>query len=604
MLEWQPLFFTLLVFAFYYALGEQQHQAPTAIPYSTFKQQVLSDQVASIRITGYDILGRSKHSQVDQPANEQGPFDFKTRVPALGDNELLGLLEQYQVEVSVRSEQQPWWLTLIVAVAPWLLIFALFAYSNRALQHHLGSGGNPRFSNAHAKLYTHLENELSYDDIAGLESAKQDLREIIEFLQNPDKFRRLGAKLPRGLLMMGPPGTGKTLLAKATAAEAKVPFFSISGSEFVEMFVGVGAGRVRSLFEQARKMAPALVFVDEIDSVGRVRGTGVGGGNDEREQTLNQILAEMDGFGSEEPVVVLAATNRPDVLDPALLRPGRFDRKITLELPQKEAREQILKVHTKAKPLAKGIDLATIAARTIGFSGADLENLANEAALHAASQNQQRIELADFEFAHDKILLGDEQPIHLNNSDKQRIAIHESGHAIASLLLPHADPLTKVTIIPHGRSLGVTETMPTEDRVNFAKELLQDRLCVLLAGRGAEQLIYGSPSSGAADDLKKCTQLARRMITEWGMSERLGPLYLAQHEAHPFLGMEMATAKEFSDQTAHRIDQEITALVKSSETRILDLLQQHRTQLEQLAQELLHRETLSLSEVQQLMASH
>ncbi len=597
--DWRPLVFTLLLFALYYNFGQGEQNKPRAIPYSEFKQQLHNNQVAKVQITGYNITGTT-HSKEQENSDS---FDFKTRIPSFGDDALLPELDQNNVEIEVRSEESPWWASLLIGVLPWVLIFGLFAYSNRALQSKMGGGsGMFGFSGSRAKLYEHLNDQLGFDDVAGLDGAKQDLREVIEFLKNPDKFRRLGATLPKGVLMMGPPGTGKTLLARATAAEANVPFFSISGSEFVEMFVGVGAGRVRDMFKQAREKAPALIFVDEIDSVGRVRGTGVGGGNDEREQTLNQILAEMDGFSSSDPIVVLAATNRPDVLDPALLRPGRFDRKITLDLPQKQARRQILEVHTRHKPIAESVDLDSLAARTIGFSGADLENLVNEAALHAASENQDHIEVADFEHAHDKIILGDKRQDILSVKDKERIAYHEAGHAIMSLYLPTADPLSKITIIPRGRSLGMTETMPTEDRVNYAQDFLEDRLCMLLGGRCSEQLIFGNPSSGAADDLKKCTQLARRMITEWGMSETLGPLYLAQHEEHPFLGMEMATAKEFSDATAHTIDEEVAKLIKKSEHRSQTLLSEKRVQLDALAQALISQETLSIDEIRQLLA--
>ncbi|MEZ5505809.1 MAG: AAA family ATPase [Gammaproteobacteria bacterium] len=355
------------------------------------------------------------------------------------------------------------------------------------------------------------------------------------------------------------------------------------------------------MFQQARERAPALIFIDEIDSVGRVRGTGVGGGNDEREQTLNQILAEMDGFEPTEPIIVLAATNRPDVLDPALLRPGRFDRKITLELPQKKARLQILQVHSRNKPLATSVDLEQLAGRTIGFSGADLENLVNEAALHAANEDKQQIDQADFEYAHDKIILGSERQDILNSTDRQRIAIHEAGHALMSLLLPNADPLAKITIIPRGRALGVTETMPTEDRVNYTQDFLEDRLCMLLGGRCAEKVVFDNVSSGAADDLKHCTQLARRMVTQWGMNEHLGPVNYPQHEEHPFLGMEMAQPKDFSDATARLIDEEVERLVKRSETRTLETLQQHRADLEKLAAELIAHETLGVDEVRQLL---
>jgi len=367
------------------------------------------------------------------------------------------------------------------------------------------------------------------------------------------------------------------------------------------MFVGVGAGRVRNMFQQAREKAPALIFVDEIDSVGRVRGTGVGGGNDEREQTLNQILAEMDGFASYEPVVVLAATNRPDVLDPALMRPGRFDRKITLELPQKKARLQIMQVHTRKKPIHGDVDLEQLSGRTIGFSGADLENLVNEAALHAARLNKAYIEQSDFEYAHDKIILGSERQEILNDEDKKRIAYHESGHALLSMSLAHADPVSKITIIPRGRALGVTETMPVEDRINYTQDVLEDRLCVLLGGRCSERVVFGNVSSGAADDLKQCTYLARRMITQWGMSEKLGPIHFPQHEEHPFLGMEIASTKDFSDATAHTIDLEVEALVKRSEQRTEKMLQEKRRQLDALADALVDHETLSAEEVRQLM---
>lgn len=599
-LDWRPLLITLFLFFMYYYLSPGAQITPKDLPYSEFKQKLQNDELAAVQFKGQQILVRLRSN--DKP----GQFDFVTRLTPVSDDTLLPQLEQQQVEILVRSEEWPLWATLLVNILPWILIFGLFAYSNRALQNRMGGGGAGGglfgFSRSRARLYENLDRKISFDEVAGLDNAKHDLREVIEYLKNPAKFRKLGAKLPKGILMMGPPGTGKTLLAKATAAEAGVPFFSISGSEFVEMFVGVGAGRVRSMFQQARERAPALIFIDEIDSVGRVRGTGVGGGNDEREQTLNQILAEMDGFEPSEPIIVLAATNRPDVLDPALLRPGRFDRKITLELPQKKARLQILQVHTRKKPLAAAVDLDQLAGRTIGFSGADLENLVNEAALHAANQDKNEIDAADFEYAHDKILLGDERQDILNVADKKRIAIHEAGHALMSLLLPNADPLTKITIIPRGRALGVTETMPTEDRVNYTQEVLEDRLCVLLGGRSAEKVVFGNVSSGAADDLKQCTRLARRMITQWGMSEKLGPVNFPQHEEHPFLGMEMAQPKDFSDATARLIDEEVESLVKRSETRTLETLQQHRADLDKLADELIAHETLSVEDVKRLLA--
>lgn len=595
--DWRPLFFTLLLFALYYTFSAQSETGPKEIPYTQFKQQLMNDELASITMRGQQINGRYRNS------DKVNGFDFKTYMPDIRDESLLELIESRNVELKAKSEELPTWATVLISLLPWILIFGFFAYSNRALQNRMGGGaGLFGFSRSHARLYETPEtSEINFDEVAGLEGAKQDLREVIEFLRNPDKFRKLDAKLPKGILMMGPPGTGKTLLAKATAAEAGVPFFSISGSEFVEMFVGVGAGRVRSMFQQAREKAPALIFVDEIDSVGRVRGSGVGGGNDEREQTLNQILAEMDGFASDEPVVVLAATNRPDVLDPALMRPGRFDRKITLELPQKKARLQILQVRTRRKPLSDDVDLEQLSARTIGFSGADIENLVNEAALHAARKNKSLIEQSDFEHAHDKILLGTERQDILNGDDKKRIAYHESGHALLSMFLTYADPVSKVTIIPRGRALGVTETMPVEDRVNYTQEVLEDRLCVLLGGRCSERVVFGNVSSGAADDLKQCTLLARRMVTQWGMSEKLGPVHFPQHEEHPFLGMEMATSKDFSDVTAHTIDLEVESLIKKSEERTLQILRDKRRDLDALAEALMANETVSAEEIRQLI---
>lgn len=599
-LDWRPFLFTLFLFFLYYYLSPGAQTAPKDLPYSEFRQKLQNDDLAAVQFKGQQVLVRLRST------TRPGQFDFVTRLPPLSDDTLLQLLEQHRVEILVRSEEWPLWATLLVNILPWIIIFGFFAWSNRALQNRMGggAGGLFGFSRSRARLYENLDRKISFDEVAGLDNAKHDLREVIEYLKNPDKFRKLGAKLPKGILMMGPPGTGKTLLAKATAAEAGVPFFSISGSEFVEMFVGVGAGRVRSMFQQARERAPALIFIDEIDSVGRVRGTGVGGGNDEREQTLNQILAEMDGFEPSEPIIVLAATNRPDVLDPALLRPGRFDRKITLELPQKKARLQILQVHTRKKPLAAAVDLEQLAGRTIGFSGADLENLVNEAALHAANLDKREIDQTDFEYAHDKILLGDERQDILNVADRKRIAIHEAGHAMLSLLLPNADPLTKITIIPRGRALGVTETMPTEDRVNHTQDVLEDRLCVLLGGRSAEKVVFGNVSSGAADDLKHCTRLARRMVTQWGMNEKLGPVNFPQHEEHPFLGMEMAQPKDFSDVTARLIDEEVEQLVKRSESRAIDTLQRHRQALEKLADALMAHETLGVDEVKSLLDVH
>jgi len=598
--DWRPLLFTFITFFIYYSVIQDTNKAVDTVPYSAFKEMVTLDTVSEITLKGKQITGL-RTGTTPQGKGKR----FISMLPEIDDPNLMALLEKHHVKITAKSTESPIWLSLVLGILPWVLIFGFFAYSNRALQSRMGGGGGMfGFSKSKAKLYEKINVHIGFDEVAGLESAKTDLREVIEYLTKPEKFRKLGAKLPRGILLMGPPGTGKTLLAKACAAEAGVPFFSVSGSEFIEMFVGVGASRVRSMFEEARKKAPALIFIDEIDSVGRVRGTGMGGGNDEREQTLNQILAEMDGFATNDPVVVLAATNRPDVLDPALMRPGRFDRKVTLELPQKKARIQILQVHTRKKPIANDVDIEYYAARTIGFSGADLENLVNEAALHAARFNKASIDHDDFEFAHDKIILGSVGQEILNETDKKRIAFHEAGHALTAILSPNSDPLSKITIIPRGRTLGMTESLPSEDRVNYLQDYLEERLCILLGGRCAEKLMLNQVSTGASDDLKQCTRLARQMVTQWGMSEGLGPVNFPQHEEHPFLGMDMAQPKDFSDHTARLIDEEVEKLVKRSEQATDELLTKHKTELVRLANGLLEHETLEAEDIKKIMVSH
>jgi len=489
-----------------------------------------------------------------------------------------------------------------------VIILGLIFYVSSKMQERLLKGGGPGgifgFGQSRAKRFEVTATQVSFDDVAGVDNAKRDLEEIVEFLKNPQRFRKLGAKIPRGVLLMGPPGTGKTMLAKALAGEAGVPFYSISGSEFIEMFVGVGAARVRDMFESARKDAPAVIFIDEIDSVGRTRGTGLGGGHDEREQTLNQILGEMDGFQPHEAVVVLAATNRPDVLDPALLRPGRFDRKVVLDLPGKDARRKILQIHSRKVPLADDVDLELVASRTVGFSGADLENLVNEAALQAARDNEERVDMEDFSHARDKIVLGAEREALASEDEKKLVAYHESGHALAAILLPHADPLDKVTIIPHGLALGATEQLPEEELHNLRYSYLLDRIGVMLAGRAAEQVVFGEVSSGAENDLKQATRLARLMVSQWGMSEKLGPAAFPRGEEHPFLGREMAQPRDFSEQTAQLIDEEVRALMGEREQHVRDLLGQHRKQLETLALALLERESLSADEVSALLGGN
>ena len=566
------------------------------ISYSDFKKAVISNQVASISFKGDQIYGLYIEKDADKPKT------FHTVIPPTPDTNLLPILETNKVTISAKSSADPQWVSILVGIVPWLLIIAFFVYSSRMLQQRMGGkDGFMGFSKSKAKRFETKNNEVGYNDIAGVEGAKQDLEEIIEYLKKPEEFKKLGAKMPRGVLLMGPPGTGKTMLAKATAHEAGVPFFSISGSEFIEMFIGVGASRVRDLFKEARDKAPALIFIDEIDSVGRVRGTGLGGGNDEREQTLNQILAEMDGFSVDETVVVLAATNRPDVLDPALLRPGRFDRKVTFELPQQGARIEILKVHTRNVPIAANVDFKELASMTVGFSGADLANLVNEAALSAARKKANSVTKDDFNQAHDKIIMGSERKDLLNPSERKRTAVHESGHAIAALFLPNSDPLRQVSIIPRGRALGATEQLPTEDRHNYTLSYLQTRLSVMLGGRVAEKIVLDDTSSGASNDLEQATHLAKKMVTQWGMSDAIGPIHFKVGSEHPFLGYEIQQEKDFSEKTATKIDQEISRIINEAEQATFAILLAHRDDLNQLVDALLSKETLDIHMIKKLL---
>jgi len=589
--------FFLLALAFIYFDFIQPSKNIEVITYSELVQAVEDNRIRQVDIRGVDVKGYYRNEALERP-------QFKTTLPAFVDSDILLLMREHEVVVNIKPDESPLWLTVVTGFLPWLLIIFFFFYASRAMQNRMaggGSGGIFNFSRSRARRYERSDSGPTYDDVAGLESAKQDLQEVVDYLKSPAKFQRLGAKMPKGILMMGAPGTGKTLLAKATAAEAEVPFFSISGSEFIELYVGVGASRVRDMFANARKEAPSLIFIDEIDSVGRVRGTGLGGGNDEREQTLNQILAEMDGFEPEEVVVVLAAINRPDVLDPALLRPGRFDRKVILELPQKKARREILRVHTRKTPLADDVDLEKIAAMTVGFSGADIENLVNEAALHAARTDASALTDLDFLYARDKVVMGTERKDLINVSERARIACHESGHALTALLLPYSDPVQKVSIVPRGRALGVTEQLPTEDRHNIDELYLKERLQILLGGRGAEKLIYGNISSGAANDLKEATSLARSMVVNWGMSEEMGPLGFRDGEAHPFLGRELAEPRSYSEATAQLIDQEIRRLLQEAEAAVLQLLGAHRDSLQRLIDDLLEHESLDHQQILALL---
>ncbi|MBQ0721379.1 MAG: ATP-dependent zinc metalloprotease FtsH [Gammaproteobacteria bacterium] len=596
---------TFLFLIVYLAVQHFYSVQPQSLSYTAFKEQVATGLIKKISIKNETITGEFSSSTAG--TSDQSSI-FKVILPPIDDPGFMPLLEEHQVEIEAEPTEMSVVLQLLIGIVPWLLLLAFFVYSSRMMQKKMGggaggTGGVFGFSRSKARRHGQETIHIGFDDVAGLDHAKQDLREIVDFLKNPDKYRSIGAKMPRGMLLMGAPGTGKTLLAKAAAGEAGVPFFSISGSEFIEMFVGVGASRVRDMFEQARKEAPAIIFIDEIDSVGRVRGTGMGGGNDEQEQTLNQILAEMDGFEADEAVLVLAATNRPDVLDPALLRPGRFDRKLVLELPEMAARQTILEVHTRKVPLSDERCLKDIAARTVGMSGADLENLVNEAALRAARDNREQVSPDDFEYARDRVVLGSEREEVLGEGEKQRVAYHEAGHGITAFRMQHSDPLRKISIIPRGRALGVTEQMPEEDRHNFTQEYLEERISILLGGRLAEQLIYGDVSTGAADDLKQATLLARKMVAQWGMSEALGSVSFPQSEEHPFLGRDIAQPRNFSEDTLKLIDREVLVLVRKCEAAAAALLQENLADLKRLATALLERETLLEPDIVSLLAS-
>ncbi len=594
----------LLIFSWYFFTPvEGRH---TELPYSEFKLAVTEDQVAWVEFRGDRVSGGFRQPRSTGSAGQETSITrFVTTLPPVQDPDLIAVLERQRVEIHAVSGEANWLIKALIGVLPWILIIALFWYGTSRIQKGFGGIGGSNglfdFGKSRARRFRVSDSNLTFDNVAGLENAKRDMREIVGYLKDPQRYRKLGAKIPRGILLMGPPGTGKTLLAKAIAGEAGVPFFSISGSEFIEMFVGVGASRVRDMFASARKEAPAIIFIDEIDSVGRARGTGLGGGHDEREQTLNQILGEMDGFDPHEAVVVLAATNRPDVLDAALLRPGRFDRKITLDLPDKKARHAILEIHTAGVPLADGVDLARLAALTVGFSGADMENMVNEAALLSGREGRETVTMESLMNARDRVVLGGKRELIIGEEEKSLVAHHEAGHAIVASLLPGADPLDKVTIIPRGRALGATEQIPEEEHYNLRYSYLHDRIGVMLGGRVAEQLVFGEVSSGAEDDLKQATRLARHMVTHWGMSEKIGPVAFRRGEEHIFLGREMTQQRDFSETTAQIIDDEICALLKGIEKEVVLLLEQHRDRLDSLAAALLERETLESSEIKALL---
>ncbi|UCF65944.1 MAG: ATP-dependent zinc metalloprotease FtsH [bacterium] len=527
---------------------------------------------------------------------------FNTILPFVDEN-MVTLWQEKNVSIEFVQPSNEW-LLILGNMLPWILLIGFWVFLARRMQGG-GTGGRNIFSfgKSKAKMMMESETKVTFDDVAGCDEAKEELREIIEFLQNPAKFNRLGGKIPKGALLLGPPGTGKTLLARAVAGEAGVPFFSMSGADFVEMFVGVGASRVRDLFETGRKNAPCIIFIDEMDAVGRQRGAGLGGGHDEREQTLNALLVEMDGFDTKEGVIIIAATNRPDVLDAALLRPGRFDRQIVVDRPDVRGREGILKVHTKSIPLSEDVDLTVLAKGTPGLAGAELANLVNEAALAAARQDRQFVTMEDFEMAKDKIMMGMERKsLIISEEEKRSTAYHESGHVLVAKLIPGSDPVHKVTIIPRGRALGVTSYLPIDERHNYSKEYLEILLCHLLGGRGAEKLVMNQLTTGAGNDIERATDLARKMVCEWGMSEKLGPITFGKKEEEIFLGREIAQHRDFSENTAQEIDKEVRKIISKSEKRVQDLLSDNIEQLHKLADALLEREILDGDEIDLILS--
>ncbi len=574
------------------------------IPYTKFRDLVTAGKVTSITVNGDAITGKLREpvETAKHDGTAGAPSDrFQTVVPPFGDSDLMPLLEKNNVTVEAETQGRSWMNTLIVVLLPWVLIIGLFYYASKKMS---GMGNMGKgvfgFGKSKAKLYRKTDSKVTFDDVAGLSNAKKELQEVVDFLKDPGKFKAIGGILPKGILLMGPPGTGKTLMARAVAGEADVAFYSISGSEFIEVFVGVGASRVRDMFDNAKKDAPCIIFIDEIDSIGRVRGTGLGGGHDEREQTLNQILSEMDGFSPQESVVVMAATNRADILDPALVRPGRFDRQITVDLPQRAARREILEVHSRRVPLEEDVDLDSIAGRTVGFSGADLKNLVNEAALLAARKGKDRVGVIELSEAVDKVMLGIEREDLLNEEEKRMVAYHEAGHALVAKILPGADPLEKVTIIPRGHALGATQQIPSEDRHNYSRSYLLSRIAIMLGGRVAEKVVFEDITSGSGDDLKKATQLARRMVIQWGMSEAVGAVAFRQGEDHPFIGREISEQRDFSEEMAQLVDNEIRRIIGEMEERAEEVVRNNRDRLDLIAQELLDRETISNREIDRL----
>ena len=566
---------------------------PTEISYSEFIKSIESNQVTDVMLTGRVISGTL-----------QGGSTFSTYSPETDNKAMIGDLLKGGVVIKAKPLEQSVWMQIFISSFPFLIIIGIWLYFMRQMQGGGGKGGALSFGKSKARLLGEDQIKINFGDVAGVDEAKEEVSELVEFLRDPAKFQKLGGKIPRGVLMVGSPGTGKTLLAKAIAGEAKVPFFTISGSDFVEMFVGVGASRVRDMFEQAKKHAPCIIFIDEIDAVGRHRGAGLGGGHDEREQTLNQLLVEMDGFEGNEGVIVIAATNRPDVLDPALLRPGRFDRQVVVPLPDMLGREQILKVHMRKVPISDDVNAKVIARGTPGFSGADLANLVNEAALFAARFNKRLVEMSEFEKAKDKIMMGAERRSMVMNDDEKKLtAYHEAGHAIVGLNVPSHDPVYKVSIIPRGRALGVTMFLPEEDRYSYSKERLESQISSLFGGRIAEELIFGKDkvTTGASNDIQRTTELAHNMVTQWGLSDKLGPMVFGEEESEVFLGRSVTQHKSLSDETAHIIDEEIRNIVDRNYSRAEKILKDNMDILHAMSDALMKYETIDKEQIAALM---
>jgi cell division protease FtsH len=575
-----------LIMVLLFQVFRQPDRASASLGYSDFLSMVESGSVSQVTIQGDNISGISS----------QGPF--KTYAPK--DPELISLLRSKGVKIAAKPQEDSSWFQVFLSWVPMLLLIGVWVFFMRQMQ--VGGGKALSFGKSRARLMSDSQERVTFDDVAGIEEAKEELHEIIEFLRDPKKFTRLGGRIPKGVLLVGAPGTGKTLLARAIAGEAGVPFFSISGSDFVEMFVGVGASRVRDLFMQGKKHAPCIIFIDEIDAVGRHRGAGLGGGHDEREQTLNQLLVEMDGFESNEGVILISATNRPDVLDPALLRPGRFDRQVIVPVPDIKGREAILKVHAKKTVLADDVSVSTLARGTPGFTGADLENMVNEAALMAARRGKERVEMADLEDAKDKVLMGTERKsMIISEEEKKTTAYHEAGHALIAKLLPNTDPIHKVTIIPRGRALGLTQQLPLDEKHTYPKDYLLSSINILMGGRAAEELVLKVKTTGAGNDIERASTLARKMVCEFGMSDTLGPLTFGKKEEQIFLGREIARHRDYSELTAQRIDDEVSGIITHAYEKTYGLIRDNIDILHRIALALLDKETLDCKAIDQIM---